>query len=180
MAKYELFHPDTEILGQAILDFGSAIGFAKFGPILEEHGLTELEADQWYPARPWVDVLNELAEMPRSTLDFVSMGMQQMALVQWPPEFDEMSLIEILETLDDVYHMNYRGTDPGGIDVRVIDDHQVDLIIRSFEPDDLWYGNIYGLMKRFAGGRDFTVQFVEDQPRRDEGGETTTIRVLWE
>jgi hypothetical protein len=60
-----------------------------------------------------------------------------------------------------------------------VDNTHVILTVRSFEPDTLWYGNIYGLMRRFAAGREFTVYFDEDQPRHETGGETTLIHVTW-
>ncbi|MBN1565662.1 MAG: hypothetical protein JXA10_17585 [Anaerolineae bacterium] len=180
MAKYELFHPDTEILGQVILDFESAIGYEKFGPILEKHQLTDLEPTRWYSGQRWVDVLNEIEDLQGiSMLDFVSLGIQQMALVDWPPEFQEMSITDILLTLDEAYHQNYRGTDVGGIAAQVVADQHVALTIRSFEPDDLWYGNIYGLMRQFAPGREFTVYYDKDKSRRDMGGEHTVIHATW-
>jgi hypothetical protein len=85
-----------------------------------------------------------------------------------------------METLDDAYRMNYRGTDIGEVRAERVDDTHVRIIIRSFEPDNLWYGNMHGLMRRFARGSRWTVYFDPDVPRREQGGEVTIIHVRWE
>lgn len=181
MPRYELFHPDTEILGQVLLDLEQAIGSENFAPVLAQHGLTGLEPDLWYPAQPWVDVLNEIGENSSAMMDFVSMGIRQMELVQWPPEFDDMTISEILGVLDDVYRENYRGTDIGYLRMEQVGPKHVVLIVRSFEPDSLWYGNLYGIAKRFVPeGMGFDVYFDEEQPRREEGGEETILHLEWD
>jgi len=180
MPHYQLFHPDTEILGQAILDFETALGSERFRPILEKHGLTRIDAQTWYPAQKWLDALSEIAETSTAMLDFVSLGIRQLELAVMPPEFEQMPLLEVLESLDAAYRLNYRGTDIGGIRVEVVDGKHVKVIIRSFEPDNLWYGNMHGLMRRFAPpGSRWTVYFDPDVPRREQGGEETVIHIKW-
>ena len=179
MSRYELFHPDTEILGQIILDFSQAIGADRFGPILERHGLTDLESDRWYPGQIWVDVLNDVAAEGGGMMDFVSLGIRQMDLVQWPPGFSDMPLTEMLQSLNEAYRMNYRGSDIGGIEAEIVSDNHVKMIVRSFEPDALWYGNLYGFMRLFAAGQ-YMVTYDETVPRREEGGEVTIIHLTWE
>lgn len=180
MAKYNLFHPDTQIRGSVMLDFQQAVGSDKFIPILEKHGLTGLSPDRWYPAQPWVDVLNEISGLGGAMMDFVSMGMRQMELVNWPPEFARMSLLEVLQSLNEVYHEYYRGTDVGSIHVEAVGARHLKVIVRSFEPDNLWYGNIYGLARQFAPkGSHYTVEYDPDLPTREEGGDATIFHIEW-
>ena len=180
MSRYELFHPDTEIIGQAILDFGEAVGSEQFQVFFERNGLVDIQPDRWYPAQKWLDVLNDIADTGSAMFDFVSIGIRQLELAVIPPEFDAMPLIDILKNLEEAYRLNYRGADIGSITVELVDDKHVKVIIRSFEPDHLWYGNLHGLMRRFAPkGLDYTITYDSDVPRREEGGDVTIIHVKW-
>lgn len=180
MTHYKLFHSDTEILGGVILDFGRALDAHRFLPILEKHGLSALEPHRWYPAQLWLDALNEIMEIPGAMFDLVSIGMQQMELVSWPPEFTRMSLSEILANLNDVYLQYYRGTDVGGIRAELIEPRYIQVTVRTFEPDDLWYGNLYGLVRRFLPNGNFIVSFDPRQSQREEGGDTTIFHIKWD
>lgn len=180
MPKYKLFHPDTEILGQAILDFERIAGGETIARVLRNHRLTNLDPRQWYPGQVWIDALNDLAETG-GMFDFVSLGIRQMDLIEWPPEFDEMGLYDILSRLEDVYHAYYRGTDTGNIACEEIGAQHLRMIICTFEPDDLWYGNLYQIARHFLpDGTPLTVYYDEDEPRREQGGEVTIIHIEWE
>ncbi len=183
MPHYQLFDPNTEILGQVILDFEQAVGSEHFHPIFEQHGLVNLDPDAWYPAQAWLDVLNavSVSGSGQSMFDFVSIGIRQLELAAVPPGFEDLPLVDALCAIEDAYRLNYRGSDIGGIVAEVIAENHVRLIIRSFEPDDLWYGNIYGFMRRFAPGNvRFKVAYDPDLPRRDQGGEVTVLHVTWQ
>ncbi|NDJ78737.1 MAG: hypothetical protein GYB65_21005 [Chloroflexi bacterium] len=181
MPKYELFHPDTEILGQVILDFQRAINSERFHDILEDHGLAGIDADTWYPAQAWVDALNAIAHQPSSMMDFVSIGIRQLELALMPPEFDDMPMAEILRNIEEAYQLNYRGTDIGSISVDVVAENHVRMTVRSFEPDDLWYGNIHGILRRFLEpGTSFTVAYDPTITRHDLGGPHTVFDITWE
>lgn len=177
MPHYALFHPDTEMLGQVILDFERAIGSRDFWPVLHNHGLTGLAPQQWYPAQPWVDVLNEVAHTPTGMFNLVAIGMRQLELAEMPPEFSYMPLKDILSQMDGAYRMNYRGTDIGGIRTDVLAEDHITLTVRTFEPDDLWFGNIHGMVRRFAPHMRFTVTFDPSTPRNDERKKETIFHI---
>lgn len=180
MTKYQLFSPDTEVIGQALMDFEEAVGSEHFSPFLKKHGFTDLESEKWYPAAPWVAVLNDIANSNNSMFNFVSIGMKQIENLMMPPEMNELSLIEKLHLAEEIYKMNYRGTDVGDVRVEVLGESHVKISIRAFEPDDLWYGSAYGFMKRFApAGTNFKVYYDTDVMRREQGGEITIIHVEW-
>mgnify|MGYP000651318132 CR=1 FL=1 len=178
MVKFKLLHPDTEVIGQMVIDFEEAINSNNFLPILKKHGLENVKADEWYSGQAWLDVLNEVATEGRNLLSLVSIGMKQIDNVEWPPEFETMSLQDVFQSLNPVYQSYYRGTDTGEINFEKVTDKHFKLILRVFEPDDLWYGNVYQLMKTFnKTGKHFTVSYDDERVRRDNGGENTIIHV---
>lgn len=178
MSKFTLFHPDTEVLGQMMLDFEQAINSDLFLPIMQAHGLDNLQAEAWYPGQKWLSVLEDLSEQG-SMLDLVSIGMRQIAHVEWPPEFDNMCLLEVLQALNPVYQSYYRGTDVGEIQVREISPKHYQITLRVFEPDDLWYGNLYAIVRKFApSGQRFTLKYDSDTLRHDLGGDHTVLNLL--
>jgi len=181
MTKYKLFHPDTEIVGQVILDFQQATNSATFMDTFEKHGLINLEPETWYPGQKWVDVLNDIYTKPGAMMNFVSIGMRQIELAEMPLEFNEMPLNDVLISIEEAYAMSYRGTDIGSIKTQVVDDKHLCMIVRSFEPDDLWYGNIHGLLRRFGDPTiHYIVQYDPDVQRHDEGGEHTVFKITWD
>lgn len=180
MPTYKLFSSDTEVSGQALMDFEQAIGGENFSPILDKHGLTDIKADEWYPGDRWVAVLNEISEMGNSMFDFVSIGIKQISTLAMPPELEELSLIEKIHMAEEIYKMNYRGTDVGSVKIEIINDTHVKVLVRAFEPGDLWYGAAYGFMKRFAPeGTDFKVYYDTDILRYEQGGDVTVIHIEW-
>lgn len=183
MSRYELFHPDAEILGQVILDFKQAIGSGHFQHYFESRGLVNLQPDVWYPAQPWVDVLNDIAALGsgKAMFDFVSIGIRQLELAVMPPEMDSIPLQDALCSIEEAYRLNYRGTDVGSIQAEAVDQGHIRLIVRSFEPDDLWYGNLHGFMRRFAPpGLKYRVYYDPALPRREQGGAATVLHVVWQ
>jgi hypothetical protein len=54
------------------------------------------------------------------------------------------------------------------------------MTVRNFEPDELWYGNVVGMMRRFAPKHtSFTVTYAPDVVRRGLGGEVTVFLISW-
>jgi hypothetical protein len=47
-------------------------------------------------------------------------------------------------------------------------------------PDSYNYGILYGFAQRYLHGRHFTVYFDPELPRREMGGASTVIHVVWE
>ena len=180
MTAYTLFHEDTEIIGQVILDFAEAIGSDRFHGSFEKHGLVDVDPAIWYPAQKWLDVLNDVAENNSAMFDFVSIGIKQIELAIMPPEFDDMSIEEIFISLEEAYQLNYRGSDIGSLHTEVLNEGHLCLTVRSFEPDDLWYGNAHGIMRRYAPpGTDYVVYYDPDLPRSDQESERTVLHIEW-
>lgn len=178
MVNFRLFHPDTEVVGQMVIDFEQAINSKNFLPILKEYGLDNVNADDWYSGQAWLDVLSAVANSKENFLSLVSIGMKQIDNVEFPPEFDDMIVEDVFRELNPVYQSYYRGTDVGEIKIEKVNDNHLKVILRVFEPDNIWYGNVYQLVKRFnKTGKSFTVSFDDQLTRRDKGGDQTIIHV---
>jgi hypothetical protein len=179
---YHVFSADHEFPGQVVIDLANAVGSDEIMPYLEKHGMTNVDPKAWYPMQKMVDIYNDMADNMTGTMfDFVAIGMKEAEQAIVPPQFAAMSLLDILKGVDTVYKLNNRGTDPGEIRCEVVTDKHVKLILRVVTPDDLWYGVLYGYVKRFAPkGSRFSLRYDPDVPRREEGGEATIIHVQWE
>lgn len=181
MGKYEPIGPGGEVLGQVMLSMMENMNAERIRPHLERHGLGNLDPEAWYPIETWLDVFNDMETESGAYADFVSAGMAIADKAVFPPEFDNMSFIEIMQTWNDAYLMNNRGEGMGEMPCEVINDKHIAMIARTPYPDDYIYGSYYGAARHFLpDGTDFTVYFDEEEPRREEGGERTIVHIEWE
>ncbi|MEM7332076.1 MAG: hypothetical protein AAF490_08290 [Chloroflexota bacterium] len=179
MPEFTLLHPDTEIIGQMVIDFEQATSSQSFLPILQKYGLDQVNPEDWYSARQWLNILEEVVE-ESGFINLVSIGIQQIKNVDWPPEFYEMSVEEVLRALDPVYQAHCRGTDTGGIKIKKVSEKEFEIILRVFEPDDLWYGNLHQIVRTFSNGNYFILKYDTDTIRRDHGGTETVFNLVFE
>jgi len=179
MSRYQVFHPDHESKGQTLIDLANAIDAEEFLPILEKHGLTSIDPDSWYPQQRQLDALSEIAELSGGMYDLVSLGLKMAETAAMPPQFETLSLQEVLMHGDIAYRMTDRGTDPGDVKAEILNDKHFRITLRVPDPDDLWYGIVYGYMRRFSPkGTRFTVYYDQDIPRREQGGKVTVIHAV--
>lgn len=180
--EYKVFHPDTEILGQTLIDYRNAIEGDKFVPYFTKHGLVDIDPARWYPVQPFLDALSEMSSGSDGSimLDLVSLGMRMVQSAVFPPEVDHLPLEDVLGLMSAAYHLNMRGTDIGEIQVTHLGPRHTLTTNRTPFPDDFWYGVIYGYMRRFAPkGTTYIVKFDPDIKRRSQGGERTLIHITW-
>ena len=52
--------PETEVLGKNVLAILENVQADEIRPYAEKYGLTEINADQWYSAQSWLDLMNDL------------------------------------------------------------------------------------------------------------------------
>ncbi len=172
--------PDAQTVGRALIAFFNCINADQIRPILEKHGFAKLEPDEWYSANTFLQILDELSELPGVTDNLVSIGMKISDSAEYPPEAMHMPLRQILETANSGYEMNNRGKDIGWTRTEIIDDRHVKIHSRIPWPDDFMYGSIYGLARRFLpNDGHLTVRYEDLNNRRDNGGEETVYEVAW-
>ncbi len=181
MNKIKILGPDAEVLGGAIHGFIDAINRESIWPHLEKLGMTDIDPAAWYPKRMYVDLWNSILAAGGSAMyDFVSIGMT-IAQRAWPPELDGQPFETILAGWGDAFDTVNRGSDRGYIRTEKIGHNHYAIVHCTPDPDDLNYGVVYGVCKRFLPeGTHFSVRYAEDVTRRDQGGEETIIHIKWE
>jgi len=181
MQKYQAFDPKSEVMGQSMLGFILCIRREEIMPFLEMHGLNNIKPDGWYPLQKWLDVLSNLAEERpgQAMFDFMAVGMRVSEMTPFSPEIEARPFPDVLMALDEVYQAIHRGNAGGSTFERVGSKH-IKVVNKVPYPDDFMYGANYGMVRRFIGGKPFTVYYDPDIPRREQGGEQTVVHITWE
>ena len=181
--NYQVFSDDTECIGQVLIDFENA---AQYGDQIHgyfaKHQLTDITPSEWYPYQRFLDVINDMLNSSEQTsLNLVSVGMKQVETAIIPDEYLALPIPSFLAGMNAAYQMNLRGDDIGEIQAEKQSDNCVKLTLRVPAPDDLWYGVVYGYMRRLTQGKvPFIVEYDASVTRRDEGGDVTVMTVQWE
>lgn len=170
---------DVEVIGSAMLSIINNVQGYEIRPILDQHNLTDIDSDTWYPAQKWLDVMNDLAKKPSATTNDVAIGMKIAENVVLPPQLKSATLAQILQSWDTIYQKQHRGKNIGYKEVQKIDDTSYRVILADLYPDDLSYGVAYGFCRRFLpNGSHFTVKYENIHNRRDKGGADTTVLLI--
>lgn len=173
--------PETEVIGGTMLSIINNLQAKQIQPYLDKHGIGEIDPEKWYPAQRWLDVMNDLMESPEVSNAFVAIGMQVAERVRMPPELENAPLPVVLDHWDDVYKMQHRGGNVGGIEIEKISDTHYKSYHRILYPDDMTYGVAYGWAKRFLPeGTQFIVKYDDEELTMAEGGDATVIHIIWE
>ncbi len=174
MAQYKSYNPNAQVIGRSILPMIMGMG-DRAKPYLERYGLANVEPDEWYSQQDFLSACRDVANGEGGTMDFVSIGMNIPAMVNFPPEID--SVRTILLSFNDAYHMNQRNDESGWEVTEVGPGHFVCVSSNPF-PHDFDYGVIYGFVRRFRKpGERFTVEIDPTAPSRANGDDTSTYIV---
>ncbi len=180
MATYTLFHPDQELIGAVLITYRASINFENYSDLYERLGLGSVEVDKWYSGQVVIDLINTIAERTSAMMDFVSIGT---AMGMYTPASEVSSYLDfgtVVTSLDSGYQAMTRGTDVGWFRGGVIAPQHVKVDYRVPWPDDLEYGFVYGLAKRFLPPlTKFTAVYDPAVLRRELGGEYTSVHVRW-
>ena len=147
--------------------------------LLQEYGLDEIDEESWYPLQNLLKVLGELAQRG-SMMELVSIGMAAADASIIPPEVEAMDAPDFLLLYNKIYPTRWRNGDPGHMTVEIVDPSH--LIIDDYTPfpDDLFYGLMYGFVRRFnRSGRTFSVRYDDSIQGKKHGGEFTRLHVVW-
>lgn len=171
--------PDVEVIGAAMLAIINNSESANIFPLLESHGLTEIDPEAWYPAQKWLTVMNEMARNPNMTSNFVAIGMSVSERIILPPHLQEATLPDILDNWDTLYHMQHHGDDIGYKIIERTSETSYRITVRDLYPDDFIYGLAYGFCRRFLpAGTEFHVQYESPELRRDFGDAEETVYLI--
>lgn len=178
MPKY-VCDPNLELQGNSVQALLGSITHENYLHILEERGLDQIDPQGWYRWQDVLEALEEIAGQSGGMMDLVGIGMAAADLSLVPPEVEEMPPYKFFELYEQLYPKRWRNGDPGWIETDVRSEQYVVLNLYIPFPDDLSYGLFYGFAKRFSHGARFTVQYDDSVPRKDQGGETTLIHIIW-
>lgn len=179
--RYLTCDPNVEVIGASMLSIVENMRADEIRPLLEKHNLTTIEPDKWYPAQDWLSAMNEIAQHPDTTPNFVAIGMEVATNIILPPDLDSPTLPQMLEMWDALYHMQHRGGDIGYVKTEKLGEKHYRTTHVHLYPDDFTYGIAYGWCRRFLPpGTRFTVKYENINRRLDMGnGDETVILVEW-
>ena len=144
--------PDATVTGGNILSMLAAMGpFRKRGEqILEEHGITEVHPDRWYPFASYVAALGTIGKkMGPNTL--YQIGKQIPNHVPLPPGLDTVE--KVLASFGFAYDMNHQGTPHGVITYKLDDDRHATIVSGTAYPCDFDRGVIQGFFQKLLSAR---------------------------
>lgn len=175
-AELQLEDTNAMVIGKTMLGFITCLRKDSILPLLEKHGLTDINPEAWYPLSRWLNVLREIRN---STYDLVSIGMSIIDNAPFPESFATMPFQDILAAIDVNYRSHHQG-DVGTYDMQFLDDHHAVVEVNIPYPDDLVYGSYWQLCRKFLPpGTQFAVAYDTSEPIRKEGGSITRIHITW-
>lgn len=177
---YISFDPNVEVVGHNLLSFIQNANADNIEPVLKKYGLAVIDPEKWYSLQQWLDVLGDLAGQSGGMFDLVAIGAAISQTAVMPPEVETMAFEQFLYLVNDVYQMQHRNGNAGEVKVEKVADKHMKIVVRVPYPDDLEYGTTYGFAHRFLPkGTTILVEYDSTLPRREGGGESTTIHVTW-
>lgn len=173
MKKYQASTPEAEVIGAALLAYNEALTYGEFKHILEEHDLSNIDPEAWYPQQLTLDIQKAISKTPGGIQMLVSIGMKIIETAQFPPM---ESLEDAIGAFAASYPMNFRNqADDDVIIGKKVEDGKIKVVNKSPHSDDMIYGYVYALVHRFKPeGTHPTVKF-DDITKRDDDQDT----IIW-
>jgi hypothetical protein len=153
MPQYEAFSQDAEVNGRSVRSIVEGVGQFSSAykeralEILDNHGLPEPEEGEWYSMQAYLDAFAELTDTvgPKTVW---KIGSEIPNVVDWPPEVETVE--EAMESLDDVYNMNHRGSDLGYHDFEQTGDSNGVMTCQNHYPSSLDEGLLKCVAEKFS------------------------------
>jgi len=177
MEKYKASTEDAKVIGAALKPYEMSSMRHRFESILKKYGLTEIDEEKWYPQQLTLDVQKDIKGSADGGNMLISIGVKIIEAAKFPPM---ETLEQALGAFASSYPMNFR--DQAEEDIIVaeqIDDQHIRVINRSPHSDEMIYGYVYAMVKRFAPEGTFPAVEFEDYSKIDSDGDTA-INVTWE
>lgn len=173
---------ETRVIGQIMLAYMDNLKARVIRPLLEKHHLTDIWPDQWYPLKPWLNVLANLSSRPDYTDIMIAVGLKLSEYAIRPPDMNGFSLGQMLEGWNTLLQANHQKGYIGQITTEKITDRLYRTTHLNVYPDDVNYGFAYGLAQSLLPPETpFEVWYEDYYHRLDVGdGDKTVICVRWE
>lgn len=179
MAQFRAFSPNVEVNGETVLSIVDGMG--AFKPramkILEENGIKEPRAGQWYRQQSWLDAFKAIAESLGGTTLF-AIGKKIPENAQFPPQINQVEAA--LAAIDVAYHMNHRGGEIGAYKFEKTGANTGKMVCPNPYPCEFDRGIVEAMAKKFAP-KAFAVKVEHDDscPCRKKGADSCTYKVTW-
>lgn len=177
MKKFEAPDAKTEVAGSSLLAFVKNSNSDELQPILMRAGLHEIDPQGWYPMQNWLTVFRTIAEEHNgnSMFDFVSIGIALAHTMPLPPQINTFQAA--ITALPQGYNMSHRNGYPGEFVIEH-EDNLIRIIKRTPYPDELTYGLLWGLVRRYAP-KPGDVRVVNLDPFREQWRDQAVFEVSW-
>lgn len=179
--RYQAFDPDSKVIGASVQGYVGCIRAEEIDRYIRRYNLTDINPGAWYSLQMLLDLLTDIHEehQGEAMFDFVSIGMKALEMTPFPPEVEALSFEQIIMAGEQVYASTHQGN-AGYVRPNIRSEKHIVQQTQTPYPDDLMYGAVYGMAKRFLPkGTRFTIKYDETTPRRDRGGEVTTFDMTW-
>lgn len=170
MKKYLSSTPNAQIIGVALKAYNESITYDSFQNVLAEYGLLEIDNDKWYPQQLTLDIQKKIKSNPNGSEHLVSIGMKIVDTAIFIPM---ESLEEAIEAFAASYPLNFRNqADNDLVYAETVDDNHIRVINSTPHSDDMIYGYIYALVRRFSPKRSIPFIEYDDITQRDSDDNT--------
>lgn len=176
------YSSDTKVLGAVVLSILGTSRIDELQPYFQKYGIARCNPDEYYPVEALRNMVDDIVRDRQSIdrmYDFVSMGIANGLSVPLPSAVD--TLEKWLNIFENRYSTLYHGTQIGYVKPEKLAKTHYQVRICWPWVDDIAFGMIYGMCKRFLPpGHIFNVYYDAQALRADEGGKETVIHVSWE
>lgn len=156
--------PQAEINGQIMISFSDNLEANIIKPILEAHGVANIDPEKWYSQQLWLDILKDIQHKlaGEATSALVAMGRQVVKNAVWPESVK--SIPDALNVLHFIHQSNLRNIpEEEGYSLEIRGEKDYIVYHNTPNPEDGIYGFLWGIAARFKGqGETFTVQKIDN------------------
>jgi hypothetical protein len=179
MKTYVASSPKVEVNGETIYSVIDGMGAFKASAIkiLNENGINNPQAGQWFNQQAWLNSFKKIAEKVGNVTLF-NIGLKIPENAKFPPEINDIH--KALASIDVAYHMNHRGGEIGYYRYEKTGDRSCMINCNNPYPDDFDKGIITAMCRRFVSNHmNINVAIDSNKPIRSKNGESTTYIVSW-
>jgi len=168
---------DAQVIGQTMLAFLENLSAEQTRPIMEAHGLSEIDPETWYSHQLWMDVLESIKEEQQggSMMTFVAIGKEVVRTAVMPDAIQ--TIPDALHALHAIHHANLRNVpEDEGYQIEEVEDNHYIVLHNTPNPDHAIYGFLWGIAKRFKQeGETFVVKQI-DNPSPETARSAFSVR----
>ena len=174
--------PEIEINGVTVLSLTQNLQHNEFAAILDQHGFSTVDPEQWYSLQDVLNVLHEIAGGGNAMTNFVSIGVSagELGVAHLPPEMNDISIADFMAQYRKVYQIRHRNGKPGDVIGEQVDDNHLTISwLDTPYPDDIMYRVIYAYARHFLKGASFTLSYDDEFHRDRHGSDKTIMHLKW-